>query len=176
MAQDPMQDKTKLTDAEWEAIVKHLKAIPRVYIGSYIKCRHFLDAVLWILRVGGQWRSLPPERGKWSRVFKRFRACNKIILPNTDRLATVMVWNQRPSRYVSRNSIATLTSGYGACLLELRLWRLAVEAFLSCHGKPVYVERRYVRVARNWSRKQSCPQAEFAKRAVAESARSKPRP
>ena len=72
MAQDPMQDKTKLTDAEWEAIVKHLKAIPRVYIGSYIKCRHFLDAVLWILRVGGQWRSLPPERGKWSRVFKRF--------------------------------------------------------------------------------------------------------
>ena len=65
-------DKTRLTEEEWRHIFGKLRTIKGIYIGVPSRCRRFVEAVLWVLRVGGQWRALPPERGNWNSAFKRF--------------------------------------------------------------------------------------------------------
>ena len=66
------RDYTRVSDEEWLRLSAKLKTIAGIYVGSDRTCRRFIDGVLWILRVGGQWRSLPAERGRWNSVFKRF--------------------------------------------------------------------------------------------------------
>jgi transposase len=66
------RDYTRVSDEEWLRLSAKLKTIAGIYVGSDRACRRFIDGVLWILRVGGQWRSLPAERGRWNSVFKRF--------------------------------------------------------------------------------------------------------
>lgn len=65
-------DKTRLTEEEWKRIFAKLRTIKGIYTGVPSQCRRFVEAVLWVLRVGGQWRALPPERGNWNSAFKRF--------------------------------------------------------------------------------------------------------
>lgn len=71
-------DPTCLSDTTWERLLPRLRAIRGIKIGSPWECRRFIDAVLWVLRVGGQWRVLPPERGIWNSVFKRFSRWAKL--------------------------------------------------------------------------------------------------
>ncbi len=67
-----MQERAELTDYEWQVLYELLEHNHRVYVGSAEKCRRYLNAVLWTLRSGTQWRLLPASFGKWNTVFKRF--------------------------------------------------------------------------------------------------------
>ena len=77
-----MMNRYFLTDEQWSIIYPLLQQHLRGYVGNPESCRVFLNAVLWLLRSGSQWRSLPREYGQWNSVFKRY-----------DRWAKVGVWD-----------------------------------------------------------------------------------
>lgn len=62
-----------LTDAQWAIIEPFCLGKPSDAGQTGRDPRLFMEAVLWIVRTGAQWRELPGEFGKWNSVFKRFR-------------------------------------------------------------------------------------------------------
>ena len=58
-----MTNRLELTDEEWQTIYSLLLLNQRIYVGSEENSRRFLNAVLWILRGGAQWRLLPSSLG-----------------------------------------------------------------------------------------------------------------
>ena len=68
----------KISDNEWLWLLPQLQKISGICIGNLDNCRLFIGAVLWILRSGAQWRTLPESYGKWNSVFKRFSRWCKI--------------------------------------------------------------------------------------------------
>ena len=65
-----MTEKINLTECERVYSFRVLYKDIRVREDS--KCRQFIHAVLWVLRMGSQWRHLPIEHGNWNSVFKHF--------------------------------------------------------------------------------------------------------
>lgn len=64
--------RTKLTDGQWQRI-EHLIAGKASDPGRTGKNnRQFVEAVLWVARVGSPWRDLPKEFGPWNSVYMRF--------------------------------------------------------------------------------------------------------
>ncbi len=62
-----------LTDAQWATMEPHCLGKKSDPGQTGRDARLFMEAVLWIVRTGAQWRDLPDEFGKWNSVFKRFR-------------------------------------------------------------------------------------------------------
>jgi transposase len=66
-------DRMVLRDDQWERIAPLLPGKPGDPGRSAADNRLFLEAVLWIVRVGAPWRDLPAGFGNWNSVFQRFR-------------------------------------------------------------------------------------------------------
>lgn len=66
-------DRSMLTDEQWERLAPHLPGKVGDPGRSGSNNRLFMEAVLWIARVGAPWRDLPEDFGNWNSVFQRFR-------------------------------------------------------------------------------------------------------
>src|SRR4051812_13174858 len=62
-----------LRDEQWERLAPLLPGKVGDPGRSAADNRLFLEAVLWIVRVGAPWRDLPESFGNWNSVFQRFR-------------------------------------------------------------------------------------------------------
>jgi transposase len=60
-------------DHQWEQIKDFLPGKIGDIGRSGLDNRQFVEAVMWVARNGGRWRSLPENYGKWNSVFQRFR-------------------------------------------------------------------------------------------------------
>ena len=72
MWQNKGMTNAELRDDQWSKIYAFLKQHPRAYAGQEMECRNFVEAILWILRSGAQWRLLPEKYGSWNTIYKRF--------------------------------------------------------------------------------------------------------
>ena len=70
---DQALDRLVLRDDQWERIAPLLPGKQGDPGRSATNNRLFLEAVLWIVRVGAPWRDLPKTFGNWNSTFQRFR-------------------------------------------------------------------------------------------------------
>ena len=66
-------DRMVLRDDQWERIAPLVPGKVGDPGRSGANNRRFVEAVLWIARVGAPWRDLPQDFGNWNSVFQRFR-------------------------------------------------------------------------------------------------------
>ena len=67
----------ELSDEQWQRVEGLLPGQPGSPGRSGDNNRLFLDAVLWIVRMGPPWRDLPERFGDWNSVFQRFNRWTK---------------------------------------------------------------------------------------------------
>ena len=61
-----------ITDHIWELLEPHLPGRKGAWGGVAQDNRRFINAVLWILRIGAPWRDLPSDYGDWKNTHRRF--------------------------------------------------------------------------------------------------------
>ena len=66
-------DRRVLRDDQWERIAPLVPGKVEDAGRSGADNWLFVEAVLWIVRVGAPWRDLPEAFGNWNSVFQRFR-------------------------------------------------------------------------------------------------------
>jgi putative transposase len=66
-----------LTDAEWKRIAHHFRPKDRRGSGCKHEKKHMVDAILYVVKGGIQWRMLPKDFPPWKTVYDHFSKWNK---------------------------------------------------------------------------------------------------
>jgi len=108
-----------LRDDQWERIAPLLPGKVGDPGRSVVDNRLFLEAVLWIVRVGSPWRDLPEAFGHWNSVFHRFRRWAKAgVFDKVFTALSVAVPRQatqaRPQHMDRDRRLARPRSGHGS--------------------------------------------------------------
>ncbi len=61
-----------ISDKVWGLLKPLLPGRRGSWGGVAIDNRRFINAIIWILRTGAQWRDLPPSYGDWKNTHRRF--------------------------------------------------------------------------------------------------------
>ena len=65
-------DGRQIRDEQWEQLEGFLPGRPGSVGVTAKDNRRFIDAVLWVLRIGAQWQDLPGEYSKWKTIHRRY--------------------------------------------------------------------------------------------------------
>ena len=83
--------KYDISDEVWELLKPCLPGQAGQWGGIAQDNRNFINAVIYIIRTGTSWRSLPLDYGNWNTVYRRFvRWCNRNIW---DKIFAILVTN-----------------------------------------------------------------------------------
>jgi transposase len=66
-----------LTDAEWKRIAHHFRPKDRRGSGCKHEKKRIVDAILYVVKGGIQWRMLPKDFPPWKTVYDHFSKWNK---------------------------------------------------------------------------------------------------
>lgn len=90
-----------IKDTQWEILKPLLKNDTKVGRPRTIDDRIMVEAILYIVRTGVQWRDLPKEFPNWKSVYSRFNKWNKNGTWNKIWLVLKKNWktNVRNERY-----------------------------------------------------------------------------
>lgn len=64
--------KEMVTDEIWAEIEIILPLQAQRWLHKYHNRKH-INAILWVLFIGGSWRQLPQEFGAWNSAFRRYK-------------------------------------------------------------------------------------------------------
>jgi transposase len=66
-----------INEVSWGKIYSFLKTLDGIYVKNEKRAKIFMEAIMWMMRTGAQWRELPTYYGKWNSVFDRFNQWSK---------------------------------------------------------------------------------------------------
>ncbi len=74
---------TDLTDRQWDCIKDLIPAAKAGGRPRSLDMRHVINAMLYIVVSGSQWRMLPKEYPKWQSVYHYFRIWGAMMAPGS---------------------------------------------------------------------------------------------
>jgi len=94
--QEPMrmpQKRHELSDIQWQILQPHLPKNSSKGGRPWKDHRPVINAILWKLNTGAQWRDLPERYGPWQTIYDRYSHWRKLGL--WDRLMSVLLGELR---------------------------------------------------------------------------------